>query len=245
MPTLSFVQRNHQTTASQQTCNSGAAFTPAAGDGLILGVVVSGNTTTPTITDTQSLGWTQLGSATYNTSGSKVYLFAANKAAAASSETVTADLGAGQSSSNWWVAVWKVASATRFGSSAIRSGQVGTENNADGANNPAPTLPTNAISTNGIVVIHGLNTAAGDTTTPVELTQSYDDVFNGSSDNSWGYHATGFSGTVPTYVDHPANGATFASIIVELDFSAVGAPTQTIDGAGGIAKPTILVPIAG
>src|SRR6516164_9070703 len=67
-------------------------FTPAAGDLLIVFVQVSSSDfIAPTLTDSQGLGWTTLGTVTTTPGGSDIMAaYVANKSATASSMTVTA-----------------------------------------------------------------------------------------------------------------------------------------------------------
>jgi hypothetical protein len=239
MSTLAFVRKDRKASSGQSY--TGGIFTPIAGDGLIVAVTVIGNTVLPTITDGQGLGWTRLGSpALFNSSGSAIHLFASNNPAAASAMALTADLGAGQSALDFWLALWRVSGAAHLGSAAMVSGQFGKQENVNGVNVPAPTLPVAAQGNNACICALGLSTSFGDTSTPSGWTQDYNDLFNGSTSNAWGYHASGFTGTTVPFTDHPSTGASFAAVVVEFDLTAATAFTGSDSGSGsenGISTP--------
>lgn len=93
---------NHLVTGSTSSNNSvygptdftpNLSFTPTAGAVLILAVHVTGTAQEPTITDTQTLGWTKIVTsldATLNNGAA--YIFISDSAAAASVTTITVDV---------------------------------------------------------------------------------------------------------------------------------------------------------
>ena len=84
------------TTGSSSNTSSYAAvaFTPLAGDLLVVlvnatGTVATANGNGGSITDTQNLGWTKLVGSGYNTNADTYAAFVANNPAANSTETIT------------------------------------------------------------------------------------------------------------------------------------------------------------
>lgn len=75
------------TSTVNTTTYASAAFTPAAGDGLIAFVYAGATVDPGSMTDTQSLGWERI--ASVNNAGDTLYCFRALNPAAASSMTVT------------------------------------------------------------------------------------------------------------------------------------------------------------
>jgi hypothetical protein len=225
MPTLSFVRQDTDVTGSA-TSKTTAAFTPAAGDGLLIGVQIRGQTAPPTVTDTQSLGWTLIGSAVaYNASADRSYLFAANGAAAASSMTITVNEGA--ACAQIVIAVYKVAAATRFGALAVRG--FGKKENDLGSNVPsAILLPGAALTTNACLVQCG-NNASGGISGPAGWTAGLAFEFQGTGSADGFFVNSGFTGTTAPWTDHIGNGTNSYDWIAELDFSAAAAAAPVYD----------------
>jgi hypothetical protein len=149
-----------QTTSTSNTNSyASGAFTPAANDFLVVIVHATGTVQNPaTLTDSQSLGFTLISRATYNSAADSVYVFTANKRAAASSMTVTFDC-TGDNATGAIIAVFRVA-----GSDGCYIRQVGTNSGA-GATTPSVALGT-AVSTGNSVV-----GAVGNGANPATLTQ--------------------------------------------------------------------------
>jgi hypothetical protein len=214
MPTLSFVRQDSDTSGSATSKASGS-FTPVAGDGLLLAAQVRGQIANPTISDSQSLGWTQIGKALYNGSADASYLYAANGPAAASAMTATLNQGA--ACAEILLAIYKVASATRFGSSAVRG--FNPKQNDSGANNPSAALPVAALTSNAVLVQVG-NNASGGITGPAGWTQGLVFEFQAAGSADGYFVNSGFTGTTPTWADHIGNGTNSYDWIAELDFSS-------------------------
>lgn len=221
MPTLSFVRQDTDTTGTA-THKTTASFTPSAGDGLIVTAQIRGQTAQPTVTDTQSLGWTLIGSGVaYNASADRSWVFAANGAAAASSMTLDVDEGA--ACAQIVVATYKVASATRFGALASRG--FGKKENDSGANVPSAALSVAALTTNACLVQCG-NNASGGITGPTAWTDGLVFEFQGTGSAHGSFVNSGFTGTTAPWADHIGNGTNSYDWIVELDFSAAAAGAQ-------------------
>lgn len=218
MSALTFDHYKHVASATSITSNS---FTPSSGD-LIIAAVSALNSTTPTMSDSQSLGWTSLGTATFATGADKLCLFAANATAAASAMTVTATLGG---ATEWYLALWRISSASHTGS-AIKK-QISTVSDRDGANAPNAAFSVSAGAADACLSVMAVNSRIADTAGPTvgTWTRDFSDVFSGTNENMWADHAAvgGFTGTDPTYTDHPGNGTSFAQILIEFDFSSAAA----------------------
>ena len=235
MPTLAFkalAAGDHTTTDGQSfTC---ASFTPSAGDGLVIGCIYMGSTATPTITDSQSLGWTLIDKALFNSSGSAIAVFTSNTAAAASSMTITCDLGSGQTGTVFYIYIYKVQSATRFGSSAVR--QSAKQENGNGSSNPSEAFAANALTSNAIIDFLAINTNSG-IAQPTGWTLDNETVETTPSTTGHVDSVTsGFTGTTPPWADHTGVGTNFAVITVELDFSAATSAAAVVPQA----RPLVL-----
>jgi len=215
MPTLSFVRQDTDTTGTA-THKTTASFTPSAGDLLIVTVQIRGQTGQPTVTDTQSLGWTLVGSGVaYNVSADRSWVFVANAAAAGSSMTIDVDEGA--ACTEIVLGVYKVAAATRFGASAVRA--FGKKENDSGANIPSAALPQAALTTNGCLVQCG-NNASGGITGPTGWTDGLVFEFQAAGSAHGSFVNSGFTGTTAPWADHIGNGTNSYDWIVEFDFSS-------------------------
>lgn len=104
---------------TEQTVYTSSAFTPASSDLIVLFLGVAGESTAPTITDSQSLGWSVVKNTQADASGGwRAYCYVANALASASSMTITATFGATAFACIHHAI--RVAGLTRTGSSAIR-----------------------------------------------------------------------------------------------------------------------------
>ena len=214
MPTLAF-QRQDTDTTGTATTKTTTAFTPGAGDLLILVVQIRGQTANPAVTDSQSLGWDQIGKALYNSSADVGYLYVAQIAAAASSWTATVNQGS--ACAEIVIQVYKITSPTRFGSNAVRG--FGKKENDSGANNPSAALPASALTTNAALVMNG-NNASGGVTGPTGWTDGGLFEFQAAGSCHSSFVNSGFTGTTAPWADHIGNGTFSYDWIVEFDYSA-------------------------
>jgi hypothetical protein len=195
------------------------AFTPAANDLLIVGVVSSGSVAGLTMTDSQSLGWTFIVSQTYNTAGQIVSLWVANKLAANSSMTVT--YGATGSPTGAIVFVWAVTGMTRTGWSAVRQKTSGALTFA-AAGTPAPTFSFAPLTGNALVGCLGNVNTSASMTPPASWTETASTGDIGySTPSTWGEAVQRDSGFTATTVTWGGTSTTAGAVLVlELDTSA-------------------------
>lgn len=222
--------------------NTSGAFTPVANDLLVVWVQ-AGNSAEPTATLTNSAGltFTRIGQALYGTSAHSLYLFVANALAAASSQTVTADM-VPDGALGTAIGVMRVSGMTRTGSSAVL--QFAKEENKVGGNTPAPVFGASAQTGNPTLGAVANLTNPATITPPTSWTEAAD---VGYASPTCGlehvFRDSGFTGTTITW------GSTFgtqgASFIVELDTSAVPAggfnPRRTLMGVGREPPGQLLV----
>lgn len=209
------------TTAIATTTNAASytsgAFTPVAGNLLVAFVAASGSTgASPTLTDTQNIGWTLISSAVKAVSADTLYLFVSNRSCAASSTTVTFGTSGGGTASGCIILIAQVTLMTRFGQDASR--QTARQQNIASAT-PAPAFGVAALTGNPTLgcILNGTNPAT--MTTPVSWTERQD-VGYVTPTNGAEYvtRDSGFTGTTVTWGSVSASN--FASMIIELDTSA-------------------------
>ena len=190
-------------------------FTPVAGDTLF-GFVVASDTIAPgTMTDSQSLGWTQIVQATYSSAAGRLYAFVANaKAAATGGTTVTFDC-TGDTATGAIVFVVGVGLGGRVGLDALR--QVATANDL-GAVAPAATFAQNCLTQNPTIGFCGNLTNPAGLTPPTSWTELADTGYATPTIGGENIgRATGFTGTAVTW--GAASASSNAVIVLELDAS--------------------------
>lgn len=204
------------------------AFTPAAGDLLVVFVTATGTIAAGTMTDSQGLGFTKITTALKNTSADTLYLFISNNTAAASSMTVTFDC-TGDNATGATIQVARVTAMSRTGSSASR--QTAKQENQASGGTPAPVFGSAALTANPTL---GL---VGNSTNPATMTAPGGTVCNGAgyterddtghtlpTDGSEYVSCdSGFTGTTITWGGTSAS--VFGDIIVELNTSVPPPPT--------------------
>jgi hypothetical protein len=208
---------------SDGTSYTSGSFTPAANDLIVVTVYASGTAianSPGTMTDSQALGFTRVTSAG---GGPTVYVFVANKLAAASSMTVTFG-STGDGATGAIITVWRVAGMSRTGQSASKQTKTFVNGAAGGTpsvtfstdcdtNNPTIGIAGNAANPAGLTPPNGWTEPAGADVGYSTPTRGAEGVFRNS----------GFTGTTIKWGSTSATAWHIA--VVELDTSA--APTRT------------------
>lgn len=200
------------TTAGPQTT---AAFTPAAGDLLVVFATASGSVdATPTLTNSLGLTFTKVNSALSRASADTIYCFVANQFAAASSQTVTFDTP-NDVNTGCIVYVAAVAGLVRTGLAAIRQSAIQNNDTAGTAPNPAFSIA--ALTANPC--LGGMTNATNPSamTQPSGWTEGTADLGYASptTGGEYAFINSGFTGTTVTWGSNSATAS--GSVIVELD----------------------------
>lgn len=206
------------------------AFTPAAGDLLVLFTHGVASVVTPAITDTQTLGWTQASTGIFQRSGLSTSgtIWISNTFAAASSMTVTATF-TGDASTGNTMFIYCVAGMSRKGNTGAEK-QSAEQNNGAAAGTPAPAFGASALT--GNVTLGAVFSAANPpaVTEPTGWTECATDCDIGHTSPSAGgetvYRDSGFTGTTITWGS--TSSAAFCDGIIELDTSAAAACSLSI-----------------
>jgi hypothetical protein len=210
--------------SADDTAITTSSFTPATGDLLIAIGGVTGQASGGTFSDSQGLGWTQVGTALKNSSADTLVIAVANTLAANSSMTVTFTPAGSPTSTSCAVRVLLASGITRTGLSAIL--QSGFASNASSGTIPSAALPAAATTSNPCFVagyggsgfassVTGWTARGGNipTNPPVSVSRAY------SIDS-------GFTDTTAPWITTVSG--SYCDAIVELDASAVsGAPGQS------------------
>jgi len=211
-----------------QTCTTtgtgpytSAAFTPAAGDMLVVMAAVSDTAATATLSS--SVGTTfsiiaPFSTAAYRTSLDRVYVFIANTYSTAVSQTVTISVS-GDPGTGACIAVLAVQGMKRLGQGAVRDGQAARQQNQAGGGTPAPAFASAVLTANATVGVIGNNSNPAAMTPPSGWTEGSTDGGYATPTTGFEYvfRASGFTGTTVTWGSTSAS--TFASFILELDTS--------------------------
>jgi hypothetical protein len=207
-------RRAFATTNNQATYASGA-FTPGAGELLVVGVIVSGTAlATPTISsDTQGLGFTLVGQRTW-AAAHKVYVFVADKFAAASSEDLTVDV-TGDDGTGCIIFVVGVSGMHRVGAAAVR--QTAEANGATGTT-PAVTFASAVLTDNPTIGWLGNATNPAGMTPPTSWTEPIPDT-GFATPTIGGEEVARNSGFTGTTVTWGSTSSTHGEVMVELDAS--------------------------
>ncbi len=202
-------------TSNVSTYASGS-FTPAANDLLYACVISSGNTA-GSLTDSQSLGFTQITTALKNSSADTIYVFVANALAANSSMTVTFNTSGGNATGAI-VMVARISGMTRKGSSAVKQSKVSSNQAASGT--PATTFTGSALTGNPTLSCVGNGTNTGGVTVTSSWTRQSDTGYNTPSTGAdYETRDSGFTGTTITWGGTSASA--FGVVAVEMDTSAL------------------------
>jgi len=214
MPTTTFAINTAST--SNATSYASGSFTPAANDLLVVFVVASGTTSQGAMTDSQSLGWYLAGTSVYTASGNTIYMFVAEKLAAASSMTVTFDCSDHAAATGAAIEVIRVAGMTLTGAAAVL--QTGWKINS-GIGTPAMSFINNANTSNTTLGVVGSGTNPAALTPPTSWTELSD---SGYATPTVGVETVardgGFTSTTITWGSSTAT--SFGGFIAELDSSA-------------------------
>lgn len=219
---------------SNTTSYASGAFTPAAGDLLLVFAMAGATTAAASMTDSQSLGFTKVGSAVASTSTDTMYCFVSNKFAAASSMTVTFDC-TGDAADGCVIIVFRLAGMTRSGEGAVR--QTAKQDNQAASGTPAPAFAVAALTGNPTYggIMNSSNPAA--MTPPTSWTEnaSADTGYNTPTTGAEAvYRDSGFTGTTITWGGTSATA--FCSLIIEM---RADAKTQIEDDSrvsGGVMR---------
>ena len=204
------------TSTSNTNSYTSSAFTPAANDQLQVFVVISGNAAaSPTLTDSQSLGFTLVTFARKASSADSIYLFTSNALAANSSMTVTFATNNGNAT-GCIIAPYRISGMSRVGMAAIRQTQ--TQSNQS-AGTPAPAFSVAALTGNVTLGVIGNATNPATMTAPTNWTEGQDVGYNTPTTGAETVaRDSGFTSTTITWGS--SSGSAFGSIIVELDTSS-------------------------
>jgi hypothetical protein len=215
----------HTTTSTANaTSYVSNSFTPAAGDLLVVFVVATNTADTGSMTDSQSLGFTKIGHASFSSNAHRVYAFVANALAAASSMTVTFSC-ASDGATGSVLAIARVSGMSRTGSSAVKQSDV-THNGAAGGT-PETIFPASALSPNPTLGLVGNLSSPAGVTQPTNWTEQVDTGY--STPTTGGEYVSrngGFTGTTITWGSTSAT--VWGAISVELDTSAAPTPSNTL-----------------
>jgi hypothetical protein len=210
------------TTATASTTDASSytsgSFTPGAGNLLVAFVCVTGATgSAPSLTDSQSIGWTQITSAIKASSADTAYVFIANRTAAASSMTVTFNTSGGATATGCIIFVAQVASMTRAGQDAVRQSAIQSNQAASGT--PTSTFGAAVLTGNPTLgaVFNATNPAT--MTPPTSWTEQQDVGY--ATPTTGGEYVSRDSGSTSTTITWGGTSASaFCSLSVELDTSA-------------------------
>lgn len=228
------------------TSYASGAFTPAANE-LLIAIVhhsatVAGN---PTMTDSQSLGFTRIFARPSDNGATIIAFFVANALAAASSMTVTASTGASSTPTGCIIQVVGVSGMTKTGLTAIlQSASVDKATNGGNATTPFVTLGASVNTGNPTIAgVTDLVGAAG-MTPPTSWTE-FDDTGYATPTIGGEYvtRDSGFTGTTITW------GSTLAGRwqagAVELDASGASSSITVVPNgvatgsAAGLPQPFV------
>lgn len=204
------------------TPNTSGAFTPAAGDLLVVFLAATVTAEDPaTLTSSAGLTFTQIARETYSGTTNSHYLFVSNEAAAASSQTVS--FSPVDTATGTLICVFSVSGMTKLGATAVR--QFATEKSPSGAptNAPEPIFSLSAITTNPTLGAVACSTNTPTLTAPTGWTEpAGGDIGHVTPDSGIEVCSrdSGFTGTNIQWGTVPAT--QFAAIIVELDASSAG-----------------------
>jgi hypothetical protein len=202
------------------------AFTPGAGELLVVFVVVSDSVAATAALTSSVAGFTysQITRATYRTSLDSIYVYVSDWFAAAVSQTVTwtsADAATGHI-----FAGAGVAGMFRQGVNAVRQSAV--TNNGAAAGTPATTFPGVALTGNACLGCVGNNSSPAAMTPPASFTEGVADV-GYSTPATGGEYAFRNSGhTSATITWGGTSATTFGAASIELDTTAAPIPPEVM-----------------
>jgi hypothetical protein len=198
------------------------AFTPTAGDLLVVLATVSGSTIDGTCTASANgitFSFPTGGRAIHNSSANSTMLYVANQLVPASPASMTCTVNVtGDAGTGAVVHVASVAGMTNVGLAAVR--QVTKQDNGTGGTTPAPVFGSACLTGNPTLVVLGQVSVTA-TTAPTGWTKlgeaSYSTPTIGSA---WVGRDSGFTGTTITW---GTTSTAFGDVAIELDASAAPA----------------------
>lgn len=198
---------------SNATTYASGAFTPVAGDLLVVFVRAGATTATGTMTGSTGLTFTKVDHALFASSAHRVYCFVSNSGAAASSQTVTFDC-TGDTADGAVVHVLRVNGMGVFGASAVRQ-SAKTENNAGGGA-PVATFASAAQSGNPTMGCVGNGANPATLTPPTNWAEASDTGYGTPTSGSEVVHrSSGFTTSTITWGSTSASA--FGVLTVELN----------------------------
>lgn len=239
--------------SSASTSNAGSygsgAFTPVAGDLLVVMVLASGtvDSSSAVLSDTQNLGWTKVAATTKNGGADVMLLFVANTKAAASSETITFTCTTGDNATGCIILVAGVSGIYRTGLSGVAR-QFKVNPNQSGGAAPTATFDAAALTGNPTIgfAADGTGTSSNALTPPTNWTEAGSNgntsadgersYTTPANDAEYAYRNSGFTGTTITWGASSAQ--PWGVIIVELDTTAAPLNLGALNAAAANATPT-------
>jgi hypothetical protein len=216
-PTTAVTHRVATPDTTDGTSYVSDSFTPEAGELLVAFVVASGTTAAGSMSDSQSLGFTQITRATKNGGLDTIYCFVANTLAEATAMTVTFNC-TGDASTGVVTMVAGVSGISRTGAAAVLQSAV--QNNQNPGTTPAPAFAASAQSGNPTLGVIGNLINPANLTPPASWIER-SDTGHATPQNGAEYVSrdSGFSGTTITWGS--TSTTTFGAIIIELDTTAL------------------------
>jgi hypothetical protein len=195
------------------------AFTPTAGDILVI-FVVAPDTTTSAATLTSSIGgqtYSRITTVLKNSSADRIYAFVSDFKATAVSQTVTFDCGA-DAATGILIAGLKISGMELVGLAAIK--QIISQNNQSGGTTPSITFPFSVLTGNPTVGVIGNGTNPASMTPPTNWADAQDyGISSPSAGIETVYRNSGFNQTTVTWGS--TSSSPFGSILIELAAMAV------------------------
>jgi hypothetical protein len=211
---------NTPSTAAGPTYVSGS-FTPAANELLVALVNATSTQAAATMTDSQSLGFTRIDQASWQTNASTGYIFIANALASASSMTVTFDCGA-CASTGANITVVGVSGMTATGAAA--SVQTAKQVNQTAGGTPTVVFASSVQTGNPTLGIVSNNSNSSGITQPTGWTELSDTGFiTPTTGQEIIARDSGFTGTTITWGS--TSPSQFSALAIELSAPAGGGGT--------------------
>jgi hypothetical protein len=204
--------------SSYDTATAPAPFTPTVNDLLVVTVVATGTTAvTPTLTDSQTLGFTLITSSTRG--GDALYVFVANGLAAASSTTLvftcTEDAATGVV-----FLVAGVSGMSKTGATAVKQSKAA---NGAAGTTPAATFDSAVLTENPTLVFLGNNDNPAGVTQPTGWTEQADTGhITPTGGAEYATRDSGFTGTTVTWGSSSVT--QHYEAVIELDTSSTALP---------------------
>lgn len=234
MATIVAVAGTASTTGGQTLAS--AAFTPSAGDLLVVFLFASGSVTVPTMSSSiAGVTFSSITSALARTSADTLTLFIANNFTTSASQTVTSgNMGAGCTGAI--IMILQVTGMLRTGKDGIR--QTAIQSNQAAAGTPTPVFGVACLTGNPTIGAVGNATSPATMTPPTNWTEGTDVGY--STPTTGGediFRNSGFTGTSMPWGGTSASA--FGDIGAELDTSTAVTGIQTREVGSGADQPKI------